>query len=79
MKDHTSAASTSGDLGAMADAFDTIATMAPPGYTNWASISKDGAAAARAGSVDAARAACTECHKQYRAKYKTELRARPVP
>jgi cytochrome c553 len=79
MKENTAAASTSGDLQALATAFDAIATMAPSGYTNWASIAKDGAAAARAGSLDAARAACTGCHNQYKAKYKAELRMRPVP
>jgi hypothetical protein len=79
MKDNTAAASTSGDLAALAKALDKIATIAPPGYTNWASIANDGAAAARAGSLDAARAACTGCHNQYKAKYKAELRTRPVP
>jgi hypothetical protein len=54
--------------------------MAPPeGYTNWVSISKDGATAARAGNLDAARAACTGCHTQYKKKYKSELRARALP
>ena len=79
MKDNTSAASQAGDLPALATALDKIVGMAPPGYTNWASISKDGAAAARAGNLDGAKASCTECHKQYKNKYKTELRTRPLP
>ena len=78
MKQNTAAASISGDLPALAAAFDKIATMAPPGYPNWVSIAKDGAAAARAGSLDAAKAACTGCHLQYRVKYRNELRMRPV-
>jgi hypothetical protein len=78
MKDNTTAASTAGDLPALATALDAIVGMAPPGYPNWVSISKDGAAAARAGNLEATKAACTGCHKQYRAKYKAEHRARPI-
>lgn len=79
MKDHTSATSEAGDLPALAKALDQIVLMAPPGYTNWVSISKDGAAAARAGDLDAARASCTGCHRQYKKSYKADLRARPLP
>jgi hypothetical protein len=79
MKDNTAAASTAGDLPALATALDKIATMAPAGYANWASIAKDGAAAARSGNLDAAKASCTGCHNQYRAKYKAELRMRAIP
>ncbi len=79
MKENTATASAAGDLPALAAALDKIAAMAPPGYSNWSSISKDGANAARAGSLDAAKASCTACHNQYRNKYKAELRTRPVP
>lgn len=48
------------------------------GYPNWVSISKDGAKAARAGDLDAAKAACRGCHEQYKKKYKVELRQRPI-
>lgn len=79
MKANTAIASASGDLPALAVALDKIAKMTPPGYANWASISKDGATAARAENLDGARASCTGCHKQYRDKYKAEIRTRAVP
>jgi len=66
------------DLPALASALDKIAELAPPGYTNWASISKDGARAARAGDLTAAKASCRTCHDQYKQKYKTEIRARKI-
>ena len=53
-------------------------TFAPPGYTNWASIAKDGAKAARAGDLTAAKASCRTCHDQYKDKYKTEMRTRKI-
>jgi hypothetical protein len=34
--------------------------------------------AARTGDIKGARAACSACHTQYRAKYKAEMRARPL-
>lgn len=67
-----------GDMPALAEALDKIAGFAPPGYTNWASISKDGAAAARSGDTNAAKASCRECHNQYKQKYKSELRGRKI-
>jgi hypothetical protein len=79
MKANTSNAVVNDDLPALATALDKIVKLAPPGYTNWASIAKDGAAAARSGDLDAAKASCTSCHNQYRAKYKAELRMRPIP
>jgi hypothetical protein len=78
MKDHTAAAFRKGDSVALAAAFDQIATFAPkdPAYPNWASIARDGADAARAGSVEGVKAACRGCHEQYRAPYKATMRAR---
>jgi hypothetical protein len=66
------------DLPKLAEAFDKIAKLGPTGYTNWASIAKDGASAARANDLAAAKRACGSCHDQYKAKYRTELRTRPV-
>jgi cytochrome c553 len=62
----------------LATALETIATFAPPGYTNWASIATDGASAAKNGDLTAAKAACRSCHEQYKQKYKAELRARKI-
>lgn len=66
------------DTAALATALDKTASFAPPAYTNWASISKDGAAAARSGDLDAAKASCSACHEQYKQKYRTEIRARKL-
>jgi hypothetical protein len=80
MKNNTTPAITSKDFNALAVALDKIAAFAPgSGYPNWVSISKDGAAAARASELEAVKAACRGCHDQYKAKYKAELRGRPLP
>jgi hypothetical protein len=63
---------------ALAAQFDAVGQRAPAGYTNWASISRDGADAARAGLPSAVRAACRVCHDQYRVRYARELRSRPL-
>lgn len=72
------------DWQGMADSLERAATLAPPnyattGYVNWVSIAKDGANAARAADLEAVKAACRGCHEQYKKKYRTEMRARPLP
>ncbi|MBX3225791.1 MAG: hypothetical protein KIT84_30560 [Labilithrix sp.] len=68
------------DLPALAEALDKMVAFAPPGsdYPNWVSISKDGAAAARNGDAQAAKASCRSCHDQYKKKYKAEIRTRKI-
>jgi hypothetical protein len=78
MKANTSAAISAEDFDALATALDKVVAFAPAGYTNWASISKDGASAARAQSLDAVKAACRGCHTQYKDRYKREMRDRPI-
>lgn len=78
MKANTNPAIAANDLPGLAGALDKTATFAPAGYTNWASISKDGAKAARAGDMTAAKASCRTCHDQYKDKYKKEMRARKI-
>ncbi len=78
MKANTSAAMSAEDFDALAVALDKTATFAPAGYTNWASIAKDGASAAHAQSLDGVKAACRGCHNQYKDKYKKEMRDRPI-
>jgi hypothetical protein len=73
MKTTLAAALTAGDLGAVATGLDRLATWAPEGYPNWASIARDGADAARAQAGEAVRAACRGCHGQYRERFKREL------
>jgi|HubBroStandDraft_2_1064218.scaffolds.fasta_scaffold96266_2 hypothetical protein len=80
MQENPAAALRQGDNAAVATALDRLATFAPPDppYTNWASIARDGADAARAASLDGVKAACRGCHEQYRNAYKSGLRARPL-
>jgi len=79
MKEHTQPDLSAGDMSALAADLEKIATFAPPGFGKWVSISKDGAAAARAANTDAAKAACRGCHTEYKSKYKTEMRPRALP
>jgi hypothetical protein len=78
MKSNTNPAIASQDFPGLATALDKVATFAPPGYTNWASIAKDGAKAARASDMTATKASCRTCHDQYKDKYKKELRTRKI-
>ena len=78
MKSNTSPAMTAQDFGALAKALEKIVSFAPAGYTNWVSISKDGADAARAQTLDGVKAACRGCHNQYKEKYRREMRDRPI-
>ena len=78
MKANTAPAIAAMDFDGLATAYDKIATFAPPGYTNWASIAKDGAAAARSASESGVKGGCRGCHEQYKEKYKKELRSRPI-
>jgi hypothetical protein len=76
-----------GDISSIAEVFDRIPDFAPTAttedgglvYASWVSIAHDGAAAARAGNLNAAKAACRGCHRQYRATYHAWLRGRPLP
>ena len=78
MKANTSPAMSGQDFDALAKALDHVVTFAPPGYTNWASISRDGANAARMQNLDATKASCRGCHNQYKDRYKKEMRDRPI-
>lgn len=78
MKQHLKGDMRPGDLAEVARSLDTVATFAPSGYDNWASIARDGANAARGGDLDGTKASCRGCHQQYKSKYRAELRARPL-
>jgi hypothetical protein len=78
MKANTSAAMSAEDFDALATALDKVIGFAPSGYGNWASIARDGAAAARVQNLDAVKASCRSCHNQYKNKYKQEMRDRPI-
>jgi hypothetical protein len=78
MKANTNPAIASGDTAALGVALDKAAGFAPPGYSNWVSIAKDGAKAAKANDMTAAKASCRTCHDQYKEKYKKEMRGRKI-
>jgi hypothetical protein len=84
MKDNAAAMLDFGEITTIAEDFDQIALFAPPRFgqpsrfPNWVSISKDGAAAARAGDLNAAKAACRGCHVQYLAPYHASFRGLPI-
>jgi hypothetical protein len=78
MKSNTSPAMTAQDFGALATALEKIVAFAPAGYTNWVSIARDGADAARAQSLDGVKASCRGCHNQYKDRYRKEMRDRPI-
>ena len=79
MKKNMEPAMNATDFPDIATQLDKIATFAPPGMPNWASISKDGAKAARGADLGGVKASCRSCHDQYKNKYKAEMRLRPVP
>jgi hypothetical protein len=79
-----------GETTTLAEVFDQVALLTPPAalwgggksFPNWESIARDGAAASRIGNIPAAKAACRECHIQYRRGYHEAFRGlalRPLP
>jgi hypothetical protein len=48
------------------------------GDKGWSKIAKDGAAAAKAGNLEAVQQACKTCHKTWRSQYKKDFRLRPI-
>jgi hypothetical protein len=78
MKKNTSPAMSAHDFDALAAALEKVAAFAPgqPGYGHWASISRDGAAAARVQDLDAVKAACRGCHDQDKDRYRGRPRGR---
>jgi hypothetical protein len=79
MRQVVSAAFISGDLDAIAGTFDQMARSTLSGYPNWHSIARDGSQAARAGSIEGAKAACRACHIQYESAYRARSAPAPVP
>lgn len=77
MKGVMGPATSSGDAEKIAKGLEYIAAKPPAGMGNWASIAKAGAAKAKAGDIDGAKASCKICHDQYKEKYKTTMRDKP--
>jgi hypothetical protein len=84
MKENAAAMLDFGEVTTIAEDFDQIALFAPPRFGRpsrfpyWASISRDGADAARNGDLNAAKAACRGCHTQYLATYHAAFRGLPI-
>ena len=83
MQDNMGSKMMDGNLGAVATSFDKVATISPDAsWSDWAKISKDGAAAARKGGdegTQGAKAACKACHDKYKNDYKQKFRTKAVP
>jgi hypothetical protein len=81
MQNNAAPAMRAGNLETLAQVLDRISTFAPPSpaYPNWISIAKDGAASARAASMEGVKASCRGCHDQYKNLYKAQMRARSLP
>jgi hypothetical protein len=77
MKTVLANASSSGDGPKLARALTELAGHAPPGFPRWSTIANAGAAKAKAGDIDGAKASCKQCHDAYKDQYKATVRDRP--
>lgn len=69
-----------GNMKAVADGLDKAAALSPdPSWTEWATMSKAGADAARKGDTAGVKASCKNCHDKYKQQYKDKYRMKPVP
>jgi len=78
MKDNMKPALDQKDSVALAKALDHVAEHPPSGFAGWDTIAKKGADAARAGDIDAVKAACKSCHDDQRPRFKKEIRDKPL-
>lgn len=84
MESTMQAAVEAGDLPKLATALEKAATFAPDpswnqGDSSWERIAKEGAAKAKAGDLEGAKASCKSCHRAWRKKYKAEFGSRALP
>ncbi|MBK8251452.1 MAG: hypothetical protein IPK82_02140 [Polyangiaceae bacterium] len=77
MKSVMGSALASDDGERIAKALETVARKPVAGFGNWTAISLEGAAKARAGDIDGAKASCKKCHDAYKHKYQTTMRDQP--
>lgn len=78
MKANVQPAMLTGDVVSLAAAFERLSTLAPDGYDDWGTLAARGAKAARGGDLEVCRAACKQCHDQYRERYRAQHRSRAV-
>ncbi|APR78439.1 Hypothetical protein A7982_03786 [Minicystis rosea] len=76
MKKVMAPASSSGDGEKLSEALTYAGKRPPPGYDQWVAISKEGAAKAKAGDIDGAKASCKKCHDAYKQDYRMKMRDR---
>lgn len=68
------------DFATLQKSLELVASKSPSGdYPNWTSIAKAGGAAAAKQDLTGVKAACKQCHDQYKQKYITEFPTRPFP
>jgi hypothetical protein len=68
------------DYATLQKSLELVASKPPSAdYANWASISKAGAAAAAKQDLAGVKAACKQCHDQYKQKYIAEFPSRAFP
>jgi len=67
------------NLSDLADGLERTARLSPDmAWESWRTIASQGAAAARKGDINRARAACKACHDTWREAYKAKFRKRPI-
>lgn len=68
------------DLVVLAASLERTATLSPDAsWSAWPDLARRGAAAAKRGDLNAARATCKACHDSFREAYRAKYRLRPVP
>lgn len=78
MKKNMGATRASNDFPGLATAFEKVAAKNPdPAFTEWAAISKQGAAAAKARDMQGVKESCNGCHQKYKDTYKSKYADRP--
>ena len=79
MRGWVSIATANDDEASLAIALDRIAAFSPDPAWSWASVSRQGAAAARRGNLAEAKKSCETCHSLYRPAWRASYRTRTVP
>lgn len=80
MKANMGAARASNDFPGLVKAFDKVAASNPdPTWSEWAPISKQGSAAAKAQDMRGVKDSCNACHQKYKDAYKAKYASRPFP
>ncbi len=78
MKKNMGATRASSDFPGLVTAFEKVAAKNPdPAFSEWAAISKQGAAAARSRDMQGVKESCNGCHQKYKDTYKAKYADRP--